>query len=672
MQMRQALRLSALAGLTLGAVHAADVVLLLGRGLPWSWRLASAPGIVGLVGCLALACTPLAWAALKLARRAPAGEADAAWVLSSGAAFAPVVWAAHRLYLYWASQTLDFPEEAAVGVAAAVAIVAGAALLAARFVLRPLAQRVVDRAGARLWPALAVAVAAPVYVVATRTLPAVHLDDRLLPYVLALIGLAFVGWAAAARPEEIEPKRLALICLVAPALALAQPAAGRKVVRRAAPLADAVSSLGLSLADLDGDGHASWLVGGTDCDDGTPAVQPGAPETPGDGVDNNCLAGDLAPADAANARRSLGVGASAPSPAPSGPEGPAPVMVVVTVDALRADRLHPATMPRTWEWAKTGTRFDRAYAAGSHTQSALPPLLTGQYLGRMIQPGPAGMRFAVGGTLAGLLAAHGWHTIALQTAGLPAPLLAGFAVREDLSDLGKDLKALTTTTLLVRELIAQLQDATSAAPARPVFAWLHTMDVHAPYRPSYDAQVAQTDTALGLLYDHLAQHHPAAVLAVSADHGEALGERGRQGHGRTLEDDQVLVPLVLAGRGIRPGHMVPGVVEVLDLTPTLVALAGLPPAPWMDGRSLLPLVTLPASPAERPGGQRAFMEVRGLGGSFLRGVATPYATVVRDLRRDLFWTRPPDAPDEAITQARTLLLAWEEGVLSAPAPPRPR
>jgi arylsulfatase A-like enzyme len=200
-----------------------------------------------------------------------------------------------------------------------------------------------------------------------------------------------------------------------------------------------------------------------------------------------------------------------------------------------------------------------------------------------------------------------------------------------------------------------------------VFAWLHTMDVHAPYRPSYDAQVGQTDAALGVLYDHLAKHEPGAVIAVSADHGEALGERGRFGHGRTLDDDQVLVPLVLAGpqAGIRTGHVVAGVVEVFDLTPTIVALAGLPTAPWMDGRSLLPVI----AGQPRPGGQRAFMEVRGLGGSFLRGVATPYATVVRDLRRDLYWVRPSDAPAVAELEARTLLLAWEEGVLAQSSGP---
>ena len=664
MRLRQALRLSALAGLTLGAVHAADLLLFLGSGLPWAWRLGAVPGVIGLSGCLGLACAPWAFVALALARRAPAEDADAAWVLSMGAALAPVVFSAHRLYLLWAAETLDFPAQAAVGVAAAVAVVGGASVLVARFVLRPLALPLVARAGPRLWSVVAAAVAVPLYAVATRTLPSVHLDDRLLPYVLALVGLAFLGWAVPTHANHVDGRRLALTCLLAPALAMASTDGGRKAIRRAAPLADAISSLGLSLADLDGDGHATWLLGGTDCDDTTAAIQPGAPETPGDGVDNNCMAGDLVPADSQIARQSLGVGAHQPSPAPAptpadieAGDGGDRVIVLVTVDALRADRLRPTTMPRTWQWGKTGTRFDRAYAPGSHTQSALPPLLTGQYLGRMIQTEPQGMRFSVGGTLAGLLAHHGWHTVALQTAGLPEPLLADFGVRIDLSDLGQDFKSLTTTPLLVRELIAQLRDRPAG---KPVFAWLHTMDVHAPYRPSYDAQVASTDAALGLLYDHLAHHHPGAILVVSADHGEALGERGRYGHGRTLDDDQVLVPLILAGPGIPSGGMHAGVVETLDLTPTLVALAGLPPAPWMDGRSLLPLLS---SPADRPGGQRAFMEVRGLGGSFLRGVATPYATVVRDLRRDLLWIRPADAPDEAVAHARTLLLAWEEGVL---------
>ncbi|HOX43655.1 MAG TPA: putative metal-binding motif-containing protein [Myxococcota bacterium] len=45
-------------------------------------------------------------------------------------------------------------------------------------------------------------------------------------------------------------------------------------------------------ADADGDGHQDAACGGDDCNDGNPAAHPGAAETCGDGVDQDCSGGD--------------------------------------------------------------------------------------------------------------------------------------------------------------------------------------------------------------------------------------------------------------------------------------------------------------------------------------------------------------------------------------------
>jgi hypothetical protein len=112
----------------------------------------------------------------------------------------------------------------------------------------------------------------------------------------------------------------------------------------------------------------------------------------------------------------------------------------------------------------------------------------------------------------------------------------------------------------------------------------------------YDSAVAHVDLLLGRLIERLEESGLArrTVVVLTSDHGESLYERGHQGH-FSLHDEALRVPLVLAAPGLE-SKRVPWQVRSVDVAPTLLELAGLPPASGLDGESLLPLARGAAGP----------------------------------------------------------------------------
>lgn len=107
-------------------------------------------------------------------------------------------------------------------------------------------------------------------------------------------------------------------------------------------------------------------------------------------------------------------------------------------------------------------------------------------------------------------------------------------------------------------------------------------------RAAYDSDVAEVDAVLGrLLAAWRRQRGGAAVVAVTSDHGELLGEHGLVDHTVTLYAQVLRVPLVISAPGRLPeGRVVDTPVELQDLYATLLELALGAPEPG----SLLPLL----------------------------------------------------------------------------------
>ena len=112
----------------------------------------------------------------------------------------------------------------------------------------------------------------------------------------------------------------------------------------------------------------------------------------------------------------------------------------------------------------------------------------------------------------------------------------------------------------------------------------------AVFAANYDGQIAAMDAGLGGLFAALRARgrYDAALVVVTADHGELLGEHEQVGHGgRTLYEGLLRVPLVVK----LPGHDAPrgevtDPVQLVDVLPTVLGVVGAPVPADVQGQPL--------------------------------------------------------------------------------------
>ena len=311
-------------------------------------------------------------------------------------------------------------------------------------------------------------------------------------------------------------------------------------------------------------------------------------------------------------------------------------VVLVTLDTLRHDALGFAgnrgvETPVLDALAAAGRTYPEAHAHNVVTLPSHANILTGLY------PHQHGVRDNSGftltprfPTLATLLRGAGYSTAAFVAA---FPLDArfglgrGFDVYDDRYPEGSAPTAFVIAERPGDQVVAPALAWWRANAGRKRFLWVHLYDPHAPYAPPepfasryaadrYLGEVAATDAYLApLLGPFLAGEEEPALVAVTADHGEALGDHGEVSHGLFAYEATLKVPLVLWGAGVEPGTDRRPARHV-DLLPTLLAAVGVEAPAGLPGRSLLG----PPGPAGRQLYFEALSPYLNRGWAPLRGV----------------------------------------------------
>lgn len=108
----------------------------------------------------------------------------------------------------------------------------------------------------------------------------------------------------------------------------------------------------------------------------------------------------------------------------------------------------------------------------------------------------------------------------------------------------------------------------------------------------YYAMVSEVDHHAGRILEALREGGLAddTIVVFTSDHGEWLGDHLRFGKGYPGDEAVARVPLIVKAPGQKAGVRVEGLVEAVDVLPTLLGLAGLQTPPQVQGTSLLPLL----------------------------------------------------------------------------------
>jgi iduronate 2-sulfatase len=117
---------------------------------------------------------------------------------------------------------------------------------------------------------------------------------------------------------------------------------------------------------------------------------------------------------------------------------------------------------------------------------------------------------------------------------------------------------------------------------------------------AYLACITFVDAQIGKVLEAL-EHSPHAdntVVILMSDHGYRLGEKGTFAK-NCLWEEATRVPLMIGGPGIAGGRTCEDPVELLDLYPTILDLAGLPAYALNEGKSLRPVLMGGALPEDR-------------------------------------------------------------------------
>ncbi len=347
-------------------------------------------------------------------------------------------------------------------------------------------------------------------------------------------------------------------------------------------------------------------------------------------------------------------GPPAPPAAERGAQEVQPPVIVYLMDTLRADKLgaygNPSGLtPEIDGFAEQATVFEEAIAQAPWTKPSVASIFTGLFARVHRIMTMQGVLPESAETLAELFRDDGYATAAVVTNGLVDADFGfdqGFDhfVRE--KGRAPDVEGITGFRADKPAIDSDIAQAAvwpwldGLEPAQPFLLYVHVLDPHTPHFPPepfknrfvpeldrfdlgsmesvrqmdeqvrqghevdpreraqleslYEAEIAHNDHQFGLFLDELRARglYDGALIVLVSDHGEAFWEHGQRGHGKTLHEELLQVPLLTKAPHQHEPRRIESLAQHVDLLPTLADYAGVDLPSDLNGRSLRPLMEL--------------------------------------------------------------------------------
>jgi arylsulfatase A-like enzyme len=321
-----------------------------------------------------------------------------------------------------------------------------------------------------------------------------------------------------------------------------------------------------------------------------------------------------------------------------------PDIIFYIIDALRSDHLscygyERNTSPNMDAFAKENTLFLNAFANSSWTRPSGATLLTGLRVKNhktMMRDSRLSGKLV---TLAEILKENGYYTVAVNSNGNVGKKFGFDQGFDDFFVLAENRNRESIhvrSHILNREIAKFLETFTTQENRPPLFLWIWSTDPHDPYTPHksvsgyfdiekyepldkklvlleefnkkvresrfkwpsqpeleylvalYDQEVLFNDISFGKLINILTRFnlYDDAFIILTADHGEEFRDHGWYGHGKTLFNDQIKIPLIIKTDAIKKGIQ-EAQVQHTDIYPTICDILNIPLPNQVDGDSLL-------------------------------------------------------------------------------------